>query len=287
MAKLVLTAPRPLSGKTTVAAALAAHARSQGVSFALERAGDDENASADSAFFAALSESTDDAQLSLGEAPAGEASVQADVKVVVVASGDTPASEVVEFSKAGGADVAGVVLNRIPEKRRSKIEAEYAAAGLHALVVIPEDRTLGAPLLRDLVEALDAEASHVNNGRGALSIDKPIIASISSDPGETSFTRQDPSVVIVRSDKPDLQLSAINAGARSLILTGNLPILSYVLERAQEDEIPLLRTQLGTVKTVEAIEQLFGAKPFSGGDSKMARLAELCDGSALLALASA
>jgi len=286
MAKLVLTAPRPLSGKTIVAAALAAHARSQGVSCALERAGDDENASADSAFFAALGRSTDDAQLSLGEAPAGDASVQADVTVVVVASGDTPASEVVEFCKAGGTDIAGVVLNKIPGKRRARIEAEYESAGLKLLVVIPEDRILGAPLLRDLVEALEAETSHVNNGSGALAVDKPIIASISSDPGQTYFTRQDPSAVIVRSDKPDLQLSAINAGARSLIVTGNFPILSYVLDRVQEDEIPLLRTQLSTVKTVEAIEQLFGARPFSGGDSKMARLAEICAGTALLALAS-
>ncbi|MFQ5472904.1 MAG: DRTGG domain-containing protein, partial [Dehalococcoidia bacterium] len=108
--------------------------------------------------------------------------------------------------------------------------------------------------------------------------------SICSDPGQTHFTREDPSVVIVRSDKPDLQLSAINAGARSLIVTGDLPLLSYVLDRAREDEIPLLRTQLDTVKTVEAIDDLFGTQPFSGGDSKMARLFELFSGSPLLSL---
>jgi hypothetical protein len=284
MARFVLTAPRPLSGKTTVAAAIAAYARSQGVSFTLERDGDDENASADKAFFASLSDSAEDAQLSIAEAPTADLSAQQGGKVVVVASGNAPAQEVAEFCKTGGPAVAGVVLNKAPEKRRAKIEAEYASVGLNLLAAIPEDRTLAAPLLRDLVEALDAEASHINNGSGELAIGNPVIASISSDPGETHFAREDLSAVIVRSDKPDLQLSAINAGARSLIITGNLPILSYVLDRAQEDEIPLLRTELDTVKTVEAIEQLFGAIPFAGGDTKMARLAEVCAGSDLLAL---
>jgi len=284
MARFVLTAPRPLSGKTMVAAALAAYARSQGVSFTLERTGDDQSASADKAFFASLSDSAEDAQLSIAEAPNADVSAQQGWKVVVVASGDAPAQEVAEFCKTAGPAVAGVVLNKVPEKRRAKIEAEYASAGLNLLAAIPEDRTLAAPLLRDLVEALDAEASHVNNGSGGLAIGNPVIASISSDPGQTHFAREEPSAVIVRSDKPDLQLSAINAGARSLIITGNLPILSYVLDRAQEDQIPLLRTELDTVKTVEAIEQLFGAIPFAGGDQKMARLAEVCAGSDLLAL---
>ena len=284
MARFVLTAPRPLSGKTTIAAALAAYARSQGVSFTLERTGEDQSASADRAFFASLGDSAEDAQLSIVEAPTADVSAQQEGKVVVVAPGDAPAQKVAEFCKTAGPVVAGVVLNNVPEKRRSRIEAEYASAGLNLLAAIPEDRTLAAPLLRDVVEALNAEVSHINNGSDGLAIGNPVIASISSDPGQTHFAREDPSAVIVRSDKPDLQLSAINAGARSLIITGNLPILSYVLDRAQEDEIPLLRTELDTVKTVEAIEQLFGAIPFSGGDAKMARLSELLSGASLLSL---
>ena len=81
--------------------------------------------------------------------------------------------------------------------------------------------------------------------------------------------------MIVRSDKPDLQLAALNAGATCLIVTGGLPILSYVLDRAEEDEIPLLRTGLDTITTVNAIEDLFAAVPFQGGEAKVSRIAEL------------
>lgn len=281
MTRIVLTSPRPLSGKTTVAAAIAAQARSRGVSFTLERSGDDDNAAADKALFAALAPGSDDAQLSIIETPSADSVAQSDGKVIVVAPFDLVPSEIVAFANGS----AGVVVNKVPPRRREKIEAAYQSAGVTVLAIIPEDRTLGAPSLSEVITALKAEASHVN-GAGSLAIDKPVIASISSDPGQTYFAREDPSAVIVRSDKPDLQLAALNAGARSLIVTGSLPLLSYVLDRAEEDEIPLLRTDMDTVQVVEAIEQLFGGIPFSGGEAKIARLTDLLAEAPLLDLIS-
>ncbi len=280
MARIVLTSPRPLSGKTTVAAALAAQARSRGVGFTLERSGDDDNAAADKVLLGTLASGNDNAQLSIIETPAGDSDGQADGKTIVVAPPDASPSEIAGFAK----DSAGVVVNKVPAKRRDKIESSYQSAGVIVLAIIPEDRTLAAPSLSEVVRVLGAEASHVDNGAGSLAIDKPVIASISSDPGQTYFSREDPSAVIVRSDKPDLQLAALNAGARSLIVTGGLPILSYVLDRVVEDEVPLLRTDMDTVQAVEAIEQLYGSRPFSGGDAKIARLSELLAGSPLLSL---
>jgi BioD-like phosphotransacetylase family protein len=102
-----------------------------------------------------------------------------------------------------------------------------------------------------------------------------VIASIAADPGQTYFDRTQANAVIVRSDKPDLQLAALNAGATCLIVTGELPMLSYVTQRVEEDEIPLLRTKLDTRQAIEAIEGLFGAGPFSGGEAKTRRAEEL------------
>jgi hypothetical protein len=47
------------------------------------------------------------------------------------------------------------------------------------------------------------------------------------------------------------------------------------LERAEEDEIPLLRTNLDTVSTMGSIEALYASMPFSGGDVKMRRVKDL------------
>jgi BioD-like phosphotransacetylase family protein len=66
----------------------------------------------------------------------------------------------------------------------------------------------------------------------------------------------------------------LNAGAPCLIVTGGLPLLSYVEERAEEERIPLLRTRFDTLTTVDRLEALYGATPFSG-PSKIERIAQL------------
>lgn len=276
MPTIALIAPRPFAGKTTIAAALSRLAPTT-----LKRTGGDLHASGDTGLFATLSSA--DASATIVESAAGEASAELGASVVVVVPAEMDVEEVAAFCTEAGT-IAGVVVNRVPVKRAQRIRAAYEAAGLKLLVMVPEDRVLAAPTLGDVIAALDAEVSHVSNGARRDVIDKPVVASIASDPGEGYFTREDPSAVIVRSDKPDLQLSAINAGAPALIITGGLPILSYVLDRAESDEIPLVRTALDTVEAVEAIEGLFGELPFAGGDRKLRRLEELLASSDLASL---
>lgn len=277
MATIALISPQRLSGKTTIAAAVARIAGGA----RLQRAGTDDNAAADSALFASLSVA--DGQHTVVEAAAGETQLESGAKVVVVAPGTMPVDEVAAFCKQAGA-VAGVVVNRVPAKRVQGLGEAYSDAGLNALAFVPEDRVLAAPLLNDVISALEADASHVSNGAGEDIIDNPVVASIASDPGQGYFTRENPSAVIVRSDKPDLQLAALNAGAPALIVTGNMPILHYVLERASSDEVPFLRTLLDTVQSVKVIEELFGARPFPGGDVKTRRIVDLLSESDLASL---
>jgi len=276
MPTIALIAPRPLAGKTTIAAALTRIA-----SATLKRAGEDEHASVDAELLSTLSSA--DADATIVEAPAGETAGEPGATVVVVAPADMTVDEVSAFCK-DAVTVAGVVVNRVPAKRADSLQAAYGSTGLKALAMIPEDRVLAAPTLADVATALQAEASNLSNGAGRAVIDNPVVASIASDPGQGYFTREDPSAVIVRSDKPDLQLSAINAGAPALIITGGLPILSYVLDRAESDEIPILRTNLDTVQAVEAIEALFGERPFVGSDRQLRRVQELVAGSDLAGL---
>ncbi len=144
---------------------------------------------------------------------------------------------------------------------------------MRLIAMVPEDRTLAAPSLGAIAETLEAEASFLNGARDRV-IDRPVVSAISVDPAQGYFARYDPNAVIVRGDKPDQQLGALNAGAPCLIVTGGLPLLSYVEDRAREEEIPLLRTRYDTVTTVERLESLYAATPFSGG-AKVGRIAEL------------
>jgi len=282
MPAFVLLAPTPLSGKTTIAAALAQRLRAEGKTAALSRLGDDANAAADKALFATISASADTAQVTIAEAAAGDPGTGAD-RALVVADAALPAEEIAAFCRTTLAGEPAVILNRVPARRADGTKAEAEAAGLKVIGMLPEDRLLASPTLGEVAEALQAEKMFFDSS-GRRPLDRTLIASISADPGQGYFAGAN--TVIVRSDKPDLQLAALNAGASAMIVTGDLPILSYVLDRAEEDTVPLLRTKLETADTVKVIEDLYATKAFAGGAEKLLRAAELAGEIDLAALLS-
>ncbi len=200
-------------------------------------------------------------EITLIEAPSGDPNPALDgnpeARAIVIGLGQDPVSALAEFCRPIGDRLIGVIINKTPSKRLNSTRADAEAAGLKVLAVLPEDRLLAAPVLRDVAGSVSATCRAPEDG-GLQPLDRPLIATISADPGQGYFAGYDAKAVIVRSDKPDLQLAALNAGASCLILTGGLPLLSYVLDRAQEDEIPLLRTALDTISTINGIEGLFG-----------------------------
>jgi len=246
MPSLSVASPEPLAGKTTVSAGLEQKFQAQGRSDVVIT------------------------EVPTGDSPAAESGA----RVVVVAAETTAAGDLAAFSKSFGDAAAGVIVNRVPQKRIEATRTGYEAAGINLLAMLPEDRILAAPTLGEIAAALDAEVRFLDGNR-LQPVERPLIASISADPGQGYFTRHGATAVIVRSDKPDLQLAAINAGANCLIVTGSLPILSYVLDRAAEDEIPLMRTNLDTIAAVHQIEELIGTTPFAGGEAKLRRIGEL------------
>jgi len=293
MPALLLVSPEPLSGKTTLAAGLAQRLKEQGRSVALLRLEGDEHAAADAALFASLPFNTQrhsqplnaaavldaakGADVALVEAPVGDPSgllsSLGEVRALVVASGASP-DQVARYCEALGDRLAGLVLNRVPSRRCDAIRTAFEAVGLRPLLLLAEDRTLAAPALGQVAEAIQARARFLNSNKTRL-LDRPLIASISADPGQDYFARYQPSAVIVRGDKPDQQLAALNAGVSCLIVTGGWTPLSYVLDRAEEDEIPILQTEMDTIDTVRRIEAMFATAPFIGGDAKLGRLMEM------------
>ena len=279
MPAVLIAAPESLSGKTTIAAALGRRLADSGKRVALWRLAGDANAAADARLLAGLAFNADprseplevaalraDADVSLVEAPAGDPrgalkSLSARA-VVVVAYADPLPAGLPSFCEALGQSCAGVAVTRVPLRRLEATRAAARAIGVRLLGLIPEDRTLAAPTLGALAEALEAGGSSLNSAETV--IDRPIISSISADPAQGYFARYGPNAVIVRGDKPDQQLGALNAGAPCLIVTGGLPVLSYVEERAAEEGIPVLRTRYDTVAAVERLEALYGVTPFSG-----------------------
>ncbi len=290
MPPVLVAAPASLAGKTAVAVALGQRFQGAGRTVALLRLTGDRHAADDARLFAGLTFNAQrrpepveaaaagaDADVTLVEAPAGDprdlaAKLSARAVVVVAYSEPLPA-DIPSLCEALGDSCAGVVITRVPGRRLEATRESAEAIGVHLVAMVPEDRTLAAPSLGAIAEALEAEVSFLNSARDWV-IDRPVVSAISVDPAQGYFARYSPSAVIVRADKPDQQIGALNAGAPCLIITGGLPLLSYVEERAEEEEIPLLKTRCDTLTTVKRLESLYAATPFSG-PKKVERVAEL------------
>lgn len=290
MPSLLIVSPEALSGKTTVAVALGRRFKDAGRAVALVRLAGDGHAEADARLYAGLAfndrrrpdpaepqEAATDADITLIEAPAGDprglAGPLAARAVVVAAYADPLPADIPSFCQALGDSCAGIVVSRVPQRRLESTQAAVQGVGARLVALIPEDRILAAPSLGAIAEALEAQATFLDSA-GENVIDRPLISSISADPAQGYFAHYSPNAVIVRGDKPDQQLGALNAGAPCLIVTGGLPVLSYVEERAQEEEIPILSTRYDTVAAVQRLEALYAAVPFSGR-AKVERAAQL------------
>lgn len=276
MSALLLVAPEPLAGKTTLAAGIARRAAAQGRPVRLERLPGGDNEAADRALFERLS--ADTPSLRILEAPAGAPAAalaaHGDADILAVLPATLAPDAAGQFCRPLAGRLRGVLVNRVPRRRLDSVRDELRSAGLNVVAVVPEDRTLAAPTLGQIAAALRAQPSPAD-GVAHTPVERPLIAPIAVDPGQAYFARTGATAIIVRSDKPDLQLGALNAGATCLIITGDAPLLPYVRHRAEAEGVTILHTTLATVETVAAIENLFAATPFAVGDLKLRRAEEL------------
>ncbi len=300
MAVLLVSSLRPLVGKTAVSVAIARRLDQDGYPLRLARlatAEPDEAAQADARCFAFLALSAEERgqPLSLGEVaelakgasssdnvfivelpagfPPGEAiQTLGGVVALVERSADLTVDQVAALQKELGHAFAGLVLNAVPRARTAAIVNTLAQKGIPTLALLPEDRLLSSPSIGEMAQALQAETLFADGCTEEV-IERLTIASISGDPGQDYFARFGRQAVVVRCDKPDLQLAALNAGSRCLILSGGRMPLAYVSERAEAEGVPLLITGKGTVAALQALEALYLKSRF--GPQKAERIGQL------------
>jgi len=302
MPVLLISSLRPLVGKTALSVAVAQRLAQDGYSVGVARLAapePDEAARTDARCFASLSLSAERKQqpLSLDEIaklakeasspdkvfifelpvgfPPGRAiETMRGVMVLVERSADLPVDKIAALQKQLGPAFAGLVLTAVPAARAMAASGRLAQRGIPILALLPEDRLLSAPTIGEIAQALEAETLF-GDGRTEEAIERLTIASISADPGQAYFARLGRQAVVVRYDKPDLQLAALNADSRCLILSGGRMPLSYVSERAEAEGVPLLITAKDTVAAVQAVEDLYSRSRF--GPQKAERIAQLAD----------
>ena len=187
--------------------------------------------------------------------------------VLVVRQGQADDATLEHAAAESGA--AAIVLTSVPqgEEEEARARARAIAARLDGSVtlagMLPQDRLLAAPSLEQMAAVLETSLD-ASEGAGKEAVEWIEIGPITAHPGSIHFAVVGSKAIVTRGDRPDVAFAALDVDAQCLILSGGREPLRYVLERTEEDEVPLIATALTTSEAVQRLGPLYGEGTFSG-----------------------
>lgn len=295
MGALLITSPAEAAGKTTIAAGIGQRLKEDGKKVGYLRIGGGDAAGA--AFMNKV--------LSLGELPealqadagsvkraydrvsVGKDSViiESDWEAVQAVAAVTKARVIVVESysddkspeklagDAFGDKLAGVVINKVPRNRLEVVSRSLGEGGIKVLGALPEDRILLSLTVGELTDGIKGQILSGGDKSQELVLNFMLgITGLDRNPGY--FGRQETKAVILRSERPDLQLEALATPTSCLVLTGGGEVSPSVLGKARAERVPVIRVTTETAALIDALEAALAGGRFAQ-EGKLAHLAGL------------
>ncbi len=201
-----------------------------------------------------------------------------DARVIIVEAYSGQASRFIDGYKGFGKSLLGVVLNKVPGSQLKRVQDEaskqFGAAGINVLGVLPEDRVLFAITVGELADSIQGRILN-NAEKSADLVENFMLGAMVVDSGLDYFGRKSNKAAVVRGDRPDMQLAALETATRCLVLSGsNEPPIYNVLEKAENRGIPVISTETATSDIVASIEDALSQGRFNQ-EKKLPKLAEI------------
>lgn len=198
-----------------------------------------------------------------------------DAKVIVVEpySPELSRAKFIDKYKNFGQYLLGIVLNKVP---RSQMEAvSEQLGGVAVLGMLPEDRALFGLTIGELAECIGGK---IVNGaeKSAELVENFMLGALGVDSGLGYFGRKANKAVVVRAERPDMQLAALETSTKCLVLTGDISPTYAVLRRAEYKGIPIILTGADTPSVVNSVERALGKTKFNQLE-KLSRLAQIVE----------
>ena len=299
MATLIIASISNHSGKTALAAALAVKLGTEDAPVAIGKAVSADSAyESDAGVFEHLLPGNPSVSGAVGDIASNISSLTDSTKISIIeGSSDTESNiqlandtdglillltrygeEVSDVVEAYGSRLAGVVVNAIPKYRTGDtgdlISEGLRAKGINLLGYIPDDRRMLSPKLGQVAEFLGGQFLTGDDQSEQL-LDNFLIGGLVLDWGPFYFATRNNTGVIVRGDRPDVQLAAIQTETtRALLLTKGVRPVEYVIYEAGQRGIPLIVVPDSTHDVAEKLEGLQPQVGFDHAD-KLSRMIEL------------
>jgi len=200
-----------------------------------------------------------------------------DARVIIVEaySEELPEAQFIDRCKDFGEYLLGVVLNKVPRSRVEHVSAQFGGAGIDILGVLPEDRVLFGLTVGELAEHVQGEILNCTEKSAEL-VENFMLGAMTIDPGPDYFGRKANKAVVVRGERPDMQLAALETSTKCLVLSGGVSPSHTVLQGAEDKGIPIISAKGDTIALLNRIEQALGRGKFNQ-EKKLPRLAEIME----------
>ncbi|MEM2028238.1 MAG: phosphotransacetylase family protein [Candidatus Bathyarchaeia archaeon] len=160
-----------------------------------------------------------------------------------------------------GTRVFGVILNRVPQYRLERTERVIKPfiekAGIKVLGLIPEDKMLSAPTVREICDFIGGRVLAGKDGLDRV-VEAILIGAMTPESAAKYFRKVANELVITGGDRTDIILTALETDVAAIVLTGNLYPNARVFPKADDLKVPLILVPYDTYTTLQHVQKIMG-----------------------------
>jgi BioD-like phosphotransacetylase family protein len=184
-------------------------------------------------------------------------SLEAKVIIVLNYSSNFDVSKIVQIGTKVK-HIVGVLINLVPQSEVEtggrRLAASFNKAGIKVLGILPEVRSLLGLSVAELSQALGGQILTSPEKADEI-VENIMVGALTVDSGVIYFNRKENKAVVVRGERADMQLAALETPTKCLIITDNVKPLPLVIVRAQEKGVPIIMVKQNTSAAVAGIEE--------------------------------
>lgn len=190
-----------------------------------------------------------------------------DARVIIVlrCSATLDPSGIAQVGRKLGKRLLGVVVNSVPESRTEAMKQEVAVsfqkAGVRILGVLPEVRSLLGVSVQEAAQVLGGEIVTCADNTDEI-IESVMLGAMTLDSGIEYFSRKANKAAVIRGERADMQLAALETSTKCLILTGESKVSAAVVRQAEDKRVPIMLVKQDTSGAIAGIEEALAKASF-------------------------
>ncbi len=206
-----------------------------------------------------------------------EAAKEMKARVIAIDAYTNQPMKSISLYKGFGGSLMGVIINKVPQGLLKRVKeeaaAKFGAEGIKVLGVIPENRVLLAITVGELAECIGGKILNHKEKSGEL-VENFMLGAMVVGSGLDYFGRKKNKAVVIRSERLDMQLAALETPTNCLVLSGGKIPPSYgVLYKAESRGVPIISTETNVNDIIANIENAL-TKTGLDSEKKLEKLAE-------------